>query len=82
MRRMKRRMRLKPGMVARLDVFLQEEELSCDAVKRDTCKASEYAVRVDSAVLSWNPEELKPFLRNVNLVMKRGEKLPSLELLA
>ena len=59
----------------RLDVFLQEEELSCDAVKRDTCKASKYVVRVDSAVLSWNPEELKPFLRNVNLVMKRGEKV-------
>ena len=58
----------------RLDVFLQEEELSCcDAVKRETCKASEYVVRVDSAVLSWNPEELKPFLRN--LVVKRGEKV-------
>ena len=58
-----------------LDVLLQEEELSCDAVKRDTCKASEYAVRVDSAVLSWNTEELKPSLRNVNLVVKRGEKV-------
>ena len=59
----------------RLDVFLQEEELSCDAVKRDTCKASEYAVRVENVVLSWNPEELKPFLRNVNLVVKHGEKV-------
>lgn len=59
----------------RLDLFLQEEELPADAVKKDTHCFSEYAIRVDSATLSWDPEDLKPSLRNINLVVKRGEKL-------
>lgn len=59
----------------RLDVFLQEEELPVDAVKRDFYTGSEYAIRVDSASLSWNPEDPKPTLRNINLVVRRGEKV-------
>lgn len=59
----------------RLDVFLQEDELPANAVGRDASKVSEYAIRVDGAMLSWNPDESKPTLRDINLVVRRGEKV-------
>ena len=59
----------------RLDAFLEEDELSDSIVKRDRSGKSEYAVIVDSAYLSWDPDALKPSLRDINIVIKRGQKV-------
>ncbi|MCO5558804.1 hypothetical protein L7F22_012391 [Adiantum nelumboides] len=63
----------------RLEKFLQEEELSeGEAFARLNATetvTSDYVVRVDSASLSWHPEDPQPTLRALDVVIKRGEKV-------
>eukprot|EP00250_Pteridium_aquilinum_P019390 c24411_g1_i1 orf=197-4072(-) len=63
---------------ARLEKFLQEEELPEEedlTNQNGQSLTSEYAVRVDGACLSWIPNDPQPTLHDLNIVIKRGEKV-------
>jgi ABC-type multidrug transport system fused ATPase/permease subunit len=60
----------------RLSEFLEEEELSDSIVGRDRSgRESEFAVLVDRAYLSWDPHAFKPSLRDINVAVRRGQKV-------
>lgn len=64
--------------LGRLQKFLEEKELSEEAlstVPNGPIGVSEYMVRVDNTAFSWNPEEPQLTLRNINMVVKRGETI-------
>ncbi len=61
--------------LARIDRFLQEDELQADAVARDFQKSSENAIEISNAVLSWEPDTAAahPTLKDISLQVRHGE---------
>ncbi len=61
--------------LARIDRFLQEDELQADAVARDLQKSSENAIEISNAVLSWEPDmaAAHPTLKDISLRVMHGE---------
>ncbi|KAG0571068.1 hypothetical protein KC19_6G208800 [Ceratodon purpureus] len=62
--------------LARIAKFLQEDELEPDAVFRnDSLKTSDYAVELEQATLSWDPDSGAPTLKNLSVKIKRGQRV-------
>ncbi|KAG0587214.1 hypothetical protein KC19_2G148800 [Ceratodon purpureus] len=62
--------------LARIAKFLQENELEPDAVVRNNLmKTSDYAVELEQATLSWDPDSGAPTLKNLSVKIKRGQRV-------
>lgn len=59
----------------RIQVFLLEDEIKEDDVKRDCKKDSGWSVKVDGGMFSWDPNGRVSTLRDVGLEVTRGEKV-------
>ncbi|KAJ0986471.1 hypothetical protein J5N97_004827 [Dioscorea zingiberensis] len=59
----------------RIEVFLQEDEVKEDVVKRYPLMNSELSIKIENGVFSWEPNSSIPTLKNVNLDFRRGEKI-------
>ncbi|XP_078177310.1 ABC transporter C family member 8-like isoform X1 [Carex rostrata] len=59
----------------RIQVFLLEDEIKEDDVKRDCEKDSGWAVKVEGGVFSWDPNGGVLTVRDVGLEVRKGEKV-------
>eukprot|EP01018_Ginkgo_biloba_P002831 Gb_14726 [translate_table: standard] len=59
----------------RLDTFLQDDELKPDDVARKPLDVSEYTIKIQRGIFSWDPDSSKPTLKGINLDIKNGEKV-------
>lgn len=59
----------------RIEVFLQEDEVKEDAVKRNPLMNSELSVKIENGVFSWDPNFSIPTLKNVDVDFRRGDKI-------
>ncbi|KAH7651237.1 Xenobiotic-transporting ATPase protein [Dioscorea alata] len=59
----------------RIEVFLQEDEVKEDVVKRNPLTYSELSVKIENGVFSWDPDSSIPTLKNVDVDFRRGNKI-------
>ncbi|KAK8618769.1 hypothetical protein V6N13_132750 [Hibiscus sabdariffa] len=59
----------------RINTFLLDDEVKNDEVRRLPLQNSDKSVTVDAGNFSWVPEIASPTLRNVELEIKRGQKI-------
>ncbi|XP_016701107.1 ABC transporter C family member 8 [Gossypium hirsutum] len=59
----------------RINTFLLDDELRHDEVRRFPLQSSDKSVTVEAGNFSWVPEIASPTLRNVELEIKRGQKI-------
>lgn len=59
----------------RIGVFLLEEEIKEEDVKRSPAQDSDQRVRVHGGVFSWEPNATTTTLENINFSTKRGDKV-------
>ncbi|KAL4387968.1 hypothetical protein GQ457_09G005970 [Hibiscus cannabinus] len=59
----------------RINTFLLDDELRNDEVRRFPLQNSDESVTVEAGNFSWVPEIASPTLRNVELNIKRGQKI-------
>ncbi|XVF25110.1 hypothetical protein REPUB_Repub13aG0185700 [Reevesia pubescens] len=59
----------------RINNFLLEDELKFDEVRRIPMQNSDRSVKVQAGNFSWDPEITTPTLINVDLEIKRGQKI-------
>ncbi|MBA0840427.1 hypothetical protein Goarm_003011, partial [Gossypium armourianum] len=59
----------------RINTFLLDDELRNDEVRRFPLQSSDKSVTVEAGNFSWVPEIASPTLRNVELEIKRGQKI-------
>ncbi|XP_039118927.1 ABC transporter C family member 8-like [Dioscorea cayenensis subsp. rotundata] len=59
----------------RIEVFLQEDEVKEDVVKRNPLTNSELSVKIENGVFSWDPDSSIPTLKNVDVDFRRGNKI-------
>ncbi|KAE8680739.1 ABC transporter C family member 8 [Hibiscus syriacus] len=59
----------------RINAFLLDDELGNDEVRRFPLQNSDKSVIVEAGNFSWVPEIASPTLRNVELEIKRGQKI-------
>ncbi|KAL6986360.1 hypothetical protein U1Q18_019728 [Sarracenia purpurea var. burkii] len=62
---------------ARIVKFLEAPELqNNNNIKKNSCgEELEHCVVINSSIVSWDPDSLKPTLTNINLLVKCGEKV-------
>ncbi|XP_024541088.1 ABC transporter C family member 10 [Selaginella moellendorffii] len=61
--------------LARIEKFLQDDELDTHAVIRGTRSTTEHAIQMTKALLSWNGSAGDATLRNINLTVKHGGRV-------
>ncbi|XP_012456104.1 ABC transporter C family member 8 [Gossypium raimondii] len=59
----------------RINTFLLDDELRHDEVRRFPLQSSDKSVTVEAGNFSWVPEIASPTLRNLELEIKRGQKI-------
>ncbi|WOL09093.1 hypothetical protein Cni_G17846 [Canna indica] len=60
----------------RINVFLQEDEIKAEDVKKNHLQDSNLSVEVRNGAFCWEPSgKSNPTLKNLNLSIKRGEKI-------
>uniref|UniRef100_A0A1J3EY77 ABC-type xenobiotic transporter n=6 Tax=Noccaea caerulescens TaxID=107243 RepID=A0A1J3EY77_NOCCA len=59
----------------RLNNFLLDDELKIDEIERSGLEKSGTAVDIQAGNFSWDPETKIPTLQNINLDIKRGQKV-------
>ncbi|KAH1048142.1 hypothetical protein J1N35_038926, partial [Gossypium stocksii] len=59
----------------RINTFLLDDELRNDEVRRFPLQSSDKSVTIEAGNFSWIPEIASPTLRNVELEIKRGQKI-------
>ncbi|XP_022715119.1 ABC transporter C family member 8-like [Durio zibethinus] len=59
----------------RINTFLLDDELKNDEVRRIPLQNSDRSVKVQAGNFGWDPEITSPTLRNVDLEIKRGQKI-------
>ncbi|XP_024014830.1 ABC transporter C family member 8 isoform X2 [Eutrema salsugineum] len=59
----------------RINNFLLDDELKIDEIERSGLEKSGTAVDIQAGNFSWDPETKTPTLQNINLEIKRGQKV-------
>nr|XP_010915338.1 ABC transporter C family member 8 [Elaeis guineensis] len=59
----------------RISIFLLEEEINEEDVKRSPAQNSDQSVKVHGGVFSWEPSAAIPTLKSVSFSIRRGEKV-------
>ncbi|KAL6006016.1 hypothetical protein ACLOJK_040061 [Asimina triloba] len=59
----------------RLDVFLLDNELKEEDVKRSPSESSDFSVRIHEGVFGWNADGAPPTLRGLNMDIIKGQKI-------
>ncbi|CAH2053137.1 unnamed protein product, partial [Thlaspi arvense] len=60
---------------ARINNFLLDDELKVDEIERSGLEKSGATVDIQAGDFSWDPETKIPTLKNINLEIKRGDKV-------
>lgn len=59
----------------RISVFLLEEEINEEDVKRSPAQDSDRSVKVQGGIFSWEPSAPIPTLKSISFCIRRGEKV-------